>query len=283
MNDKAKEIKITQSFKHEELKCTVCYEYLDGQIYQCPNGPHYACEMCNSKLTECPICRNKQPLIRAIYMEQELKKFLRPCQYSKSGCKKHTFPWDYTHAEVCTFGPMRCPLCKKLLDRDNDIFLMHLINECKIKYKYFTDMKQVPKESSTAIINDYVVALWHHDNIVDITVMSTDSKLIDEKVTISYDHGDNTYVISAPVITGLIGDSKVQSVQVARLPFIESKQFSIKKFDKLSNQKIPLIRPFNITDLLIPNLAGSDSSPESPDTPTGRLRVHHQDGRVEFW
>jgi hypothetical protein len=54
-------------------------------LFQCKNG-HLLCQVCNSKLTQCPCCRETLTNIRCWTAENILEKFPLKCHFASDGC-----------------------------------------------------------------------------------------------------------------------------------------------------------------------------------------------------
>ncbi len=91
----------------EDLKCPVCFEVPEKEIYQCKNG-HTICDECSEDMSLCPQCRvemggdNK---IRSRALENLLDMMKFDCSYKADGCTAKTSRKDITsHFESCPFG-----------------------------------------------------------------------------------------------------------------------------------------------------------------------------------
>ena len=85
------EIKVTITYKKEDMKCCICFNYLSKRIYRCTNGPHYVCGTCNESCKSCPVCKSGL-LARSNEIEESLKKYLVNC--ANDGCPDKIFDWD---------------------------------------------------------------------------------------------------------------------------------------------------------------------------------------------
>lgn len=126
-------INISLSINKDALVCCICQESLTKQIYQCVNGNHYMCGTCSPKWTkdECPTCRHKGRLVRNIFFEEQLKQHLRPCP--NVGCCEKFFKWDTEHN--CSFAPITCRACKRVVDGNCDSYCSHLEGFCDNSFK----------------------------------------------------------------------------------------------------------------------------------------------------
>lgn len=115
----------------EELICSICLGDLSGSIYRCVKGPHYACETCNSKLTNCPICRDSNKYVRDISLEQSLKPHIISC--SRNCGIKH-YNWT-NHESECVKIPFQCKYCKRSIEQNCNQILNHYKNFCDIKFE----------------------------------------------------------------------------------------------------------------------------------------------------
>jgi len=89
----------------DELKCPICFEVPEKEIYQCLNG-HTVCDSCCTDLKLCPQCRepygSKKSRNRAL--EQILDKQTFDCNFKNEGCNEKLKRQDITkHAEDCPF------------------------------------------------------------------------------------------------------------------------------------------------------------------------------------
>lgn len=48
--------------------CSICYSFIEDQIYQCENG-HIYCNICVNNISHCGTCRNKNYKIRNLVLE----------------------------------------------------------------------------------------------------------------------------------------------------------------------------------------------------------------------
>jgi hypothetical protein len=53
---------------NEIFKCSICYEVIEDQIYQCENG-HLCCNICINNINHCGTCRCSNYKIRNILLE----------------------------------------------------------------------------------------------------------------------------------------------------------------------------------------------------------------------
>ena len=56
-------------------KCSICYENIFTNIYQCNNG-HLTCNSCVQHINHCPVCRSADYKIRNLLLEDILKKLV---------------------------------------------------------------------------------------------------------------------------------------------------------------------------------------------------------------
>lgn len=93
-----------------EMECPVCFDYMLSPIYQCTNG-HSICEPCKSRLTECPVCKNKFQETKNFVLEKMTQHMIYPCKFYKSGCQFSVKATEIrNHENGCEFGPYTCPL-----------------------------------------------------------------------------------------------------------------------------------------------------------------------------
>ncbi|CAL8130076.1 unnamed protein product [Orchesella dallaii] len=96
--------------------CPICFEVPEKEIYQCPDG-HTVCNVCISKLTECPTCRTKYGTkrIRSRVLEALLDGQEFECKFSEKGCNHLCRRSELSnHANSCDFNTDLIPLCKLL-------------------------------------------------------------------------------------------------------------------------------------------------------------------------
>lgn len=89
----------------EDLKCPVCWEVPESNIYQCSNG-HIVCSSCSFSLTECPCCRIKYEThkIRNRSLEQALDLLGFVCPNKILGCQASLRRQDIAiHSRSCPY------------------------------------------------------------------------------------------------------------------------------------------------------------------------------------
>lgn len=165
-------IDVVQSFTKEDLICTICLEYLNKEIYQCPSGPHYTCLNCSKLITECPICRAKDKMVRLISLEQAIQKYLIKCNFFDNGCNEKIFEWDTSHKLICKFRSFDCPVCNKKIENKHENFINHLMDGfCKFQFakSHFSIKKPkfkctIVERSATVIeiVNRYLILIIPH-------------------------------------------------------------------------------------------------------------------------
>ncbi|CAL8130078.1 unnamed protein product [Orchesella dallaii] len=97
-------------------ECPICFEVPEKEIYQCPEG-HTVCNVCISKLTECPTCRTKYKTkrIRSRVLEALLDGQEFECKFSEKGCNHLCRRSELSnHANSCEFNTDLIPLCRLL-------------------------------------------------------------------------------------------------------------------------------------------------------------------------
>ncbi|KAE8780897.1 E3 ubiquitin-protein ligase SINA-like 7 [Hordeum vulgare] len=95
----------------ETLDCTICFEHLTTEIYQCSVG-HFVCSSCRDKILDkkCPTCSIKTSFNRCFGMEHVVQSVAFPCSNAKYGCREgHTYYQKERHEQVCTYAPCFCP------------------------------------------------------------------------------------------------------------------------------------------------------------------------------
>ncbi len=91
------------------LHVNICLESVSERIFQCSQGPHYACEECAPKIAQCPICTWKGNFMRNTLMEAIVKNITVPCQFQ--GCTRRLYKWDKEHSKNCKFAPKGTTFC----------------------------------------------------------------------------------------------------------------------------------------------------------------------------
>ena len=93
-----------------ELQCPVCMEYMVPPIILCVNG-HNICEICSSKITACPTCRDRILGTRGLSLEKLAREVNYPCSYQMLGCEE-VFVHDMVreHQHRCRYRPLQCPV-----------------------------------------------------------------------------------------------------------------------------------------------------------------------------
>lgn len=77
------------SSEYDDLKCPVCYEIPEDQIFLCQNG-HTICGKCSASVQICPQCRVSLTLVkvRNRTLEALLDKLKFECSNKELGCKE---------------------------------------------------------------------------------------------------------------------------------------------------------------------------------------------------
>jgi hypothetical protein len=106
---------VAPAFNKDDLKCVVCLEFPDGQIFQCGNG-HLLCTDCHGRIIDtekpvCPSCRlrmSRDHPSRNLFAESVLANVYVIC--SNEGCnQKLAFGKLKEHTEkICKFRPASC-------------------------------------------------------------------------------------------------------------------------------------------------------------------------------
>jgi hypothetical protein len=125
-------ITITESM----YTCGVCCDRINGEIIMCDNR-HSLCITCvegiikaNSKLKECPICRDTN-FHRAFIVEQIMLTFVKSCE--NEGCAFTGYEEDLdVHKPQCQHATIKCIWCKK--DSTVYDFKFHALTECSTKF-----------------------------------------------------------------------------------------------------------------------------------------------------
>lgn len=200
-------INITYTYNKDDFKCAICLEYLNNKIFQCTMGPHYVCNKCNTNLKFCPVCRNKKLLVRAIYLEQELKKFLINCNNHKNGCNEMIFKWDDNHLLVCKYRPYKCLICSKEIDN----LIMHLMDGlCNIQFdktkftmnkpKFKCTLKTENSPTLIEIINRYIILIYPENQNYKIVIISQNDNLLNKKINCKISSNNIEHIIILPII-----------------------------------------------------------------------------------
>ncbi|CAL8130088.1 unnamed protein product [Orchesella dallaii] len=101
-------------------ECPICLEIPEKDIYQCSQA-HIICNLCITKLTECPQCRTNYGAkrIRCRVLEALLNDQMFECKFNEKGCRDVCRRSDISnHTNSCQFNPDRVPLCEMLGFRD---------------------------------------------------------------------------------------------------------------------------------------------------------------------
>lgn len=248
----ADEINITQTIKKEDLTCTICYKYLNKQIFRCINGPHYACDGCNKKLNECPTCRNKTKLVRDLIMEQNLKQYLIPCQFNDKGCKEMIFKWDEDHCDTCEYSPFSCKLCNRKITGNTKQIIAHYKEFCDktfnfIIVKNFDTTYKIKLSRNMANLVDFgnfimIAAVGLDRTHYRIGIFSENDDMIGKKVKCKYTEVDSTYEFNVMITTSRKFDF------TSRFPFLFGDEFVVE------NVKLPTTIPYATNPNPIPQL-----------------------------
>lgn len=185
-------ITVTQTFTQDDLKCVVCYEYLNDQIFQCPVGPHFVCGNCATSLNACPVCRHNSKLVRMFYLETELKKNMIQCKYNKYGCNDKIYSWDDEHMNICKYKPITCQYCNNMVNNNIESYVLHYKTGCnkkcdtlsinlkKNKFKCVLSSDNMPL--IIEITKKYYIGIFPNKNNVEIWALAIDSKLCGQHI-----------------------------------------------------------------------------------------------------
>ncbi|ODM92666.1 E3 ubiquitin-protein ligase Siah1 [Orchesella cincta] len=105
-----------ESKMDDHLKCPICFEIPEKEIYQCASG-HTICDTCSSSLKLCPQCREPYGTkkIRNRALEQILDSQSFDCNFKEKGCKEKLKRQNITkHSENCPFDKKPINICKIL-------------------------------------------------------------------------------------------------------------------------------------------------------------------------
>jgi len=91
----------------DQLKCPVCFEIPENEIFQCRNG-HTICSKCSNSIEDCPQCRvsfgEEISKIRVRALESLLDSMRFNCPNKHVGCKEKLRRKEMSsHAELCVF------------------------------------------------------------------------------------------------------------------------------------------------------------------------------------
>lgn len=91
----------------EQMKCPICFEIPENEIFQCKNG-HTICDICSGSVQLCPQCRvnlNNENRIRNRALEELLDMMQYNCSFKDKGCNERVARQAITeHFETCEFG-----------------------------------------------------------------------------------------------------------------------------------------------------------------------------------
>jgi hypothetical protein len=200
-------INISFDLNTDELNCVVCFSSLNSNIYTCVKGPHYCCEKCNEKIKECPCCRNKDKFVRNISLEQNLKKYLIPCQ---NKCGTNIFQWDKDHKNECVNSPTCCHFCNREVKSKVSELISHYRDYCDNKFNITNiDLKKnkfkyiIEKTRNIIIINNkYAIITFYKNGNYIIEALSDNEEFINKKVKISTTNGTSNYNIEIKIKSG---------------------------------------------------------------------------------
>ena len=218
---KSDEINITITYKKDDMRCSICLNYLSKKIYRCTNGPHYVCSICNESCDKCPVCKSGI-LVRSIEIEDSLKKFLIKCP--NDGCPDNIFQWDNEHSEICIYSPIKCNFCNNLIkcspyqkffthftEYCSRIFTMTTINIKKSKFKFIMGINKsniIQVISSNGI---YIIMIFpdNKSNCYKICIFSNDENQISKKIkcNITNNNNNNSSLLSITSIKSLTFES----------------------------------------------------------------------------
>lgn len=90
------------------LECPVCTEIMTTAIYQCKTG-HSFCEICNKKLSQCPICKSELTNTFNYALMQLSAQIYLPCRNKEIGCNFEGFAGQIVQHETFCLR-FECPL-----------------------------------------------------------------------------------------------------------------------------------------------------------------------------
>ncbi|CAG9824083.1 unnamed protein product [Phaedon cochleariae] len=70
----------------EQLKCSVCMDYMTLNIYNCQKG-HVVCNMCRTEHSECTSCQTRIRKSRNLPLQKLADEIVLTCLFSKNGCE----------------------------------------------------------------------------------------------------------------------------------------------------------------------------------------------------
>jgi hypothetical protein len=214
-------IAITSTFSKSDLQCAVCLDPLTKQIYQCANGPHYACATCKIKLPkkECPTCKHPGDMVRFIALEEQLKQHLKPCP--NIGCCDKFFKWQDDHN--CKFALVKCKICKRDASGNLDSYVSHLKDCCDQSFNVIKVSKfdkrlryKIPTTNASSDINNvFSVVVLPDKHIIVVTPIKSSNCLkygisvfrdpsienpIYTNMICSYVHNGIDYTVTIPIV-----------------------------------------------------------------------------------
>jgi E3 ubiquitin-protein ligase SIAH1 len=101
-------ISVTNDFM-EELKCPICYMYIETPIFLCVNG-HSICGTCRQQVFRCPECRLPFSNARNRMLERIMSAITLPCKNTTFGCTTRVSLFDQMHEKVCAHRHFPCPI-----------------------------------------------------------------------------------------------------------------------------------------------------------------------------
>ncbi|KAJ8605103.1 hypothetical protein CTAYLR_000399 [Chrysophaeum taylorii] len=108
------------------VKCPVCWDYLAGAIFACPEG-HTVCGGCYDRLSKpprCPVCRMHMARSRVRVLEDVFAKVNMPCRWP--GCEFVGIKAARTaHEAHCSWAPCSCPFAADCFRGDAAAVLEH--------------------------------------------------------------------------------------------------------------------------------------------------------------
>lgn len=91
----------------EQVECPVCFNVLQSPVKQCHNG-HVICKDCQTRLRNCPICKEEFSLAKTRVLEDFLD--ILPHK-SKHKCCQEFFEVGEDHEKWCGFQVINCRYC----------------------------------------------------------------------------------------------------------------------------------------------------------------------------
>jgi hypothetical protein len=177
-----------EGFDKEDITCTVCFEYMETQIFQCKAG-HCLCEKCYREMTnddlfeiKCPTC--SVPIytqIRCLSLENLYPFITLECKNEKHGCDfKGTHAQREEHLKTCEFKRVTCPRSSCDFEGTARELFLHWrekhISTQTVPHSYAengnaTKLCLVAENFKTSWINRQIILLYQEDNLITFDII----------------------------------------------------------------------------------------------------------------